>query len=526
MSILDSCRKLPATVPDLATRPRQLVFLTPLNSPLNDFLNEIHQIARFEPAIVERIDEDLDLYAKKKKLLRLADAQFLQGQTPDLPKLQLQLHELKLEEIELETGRPRTDAYVVYVFLMLRGFNGGCKDQQARLLLEESLTLKLWLEHLGLELPPASTLSDNLNAVSNATRGFIEQAQLRYIFEQGLDDFGKCFIDSTAVEANTDRPTDSTLMVKLIRRICALGGHLHRLGLPDMNQVGLEEQQEELRRMSQQILFLNGKARGQGRRQKLYFQLIRRVRRLRKRLLRDLEPVRQNLESRSDLLPSRRLMAQEAVSLLADDLQALEQSAKVCERRIMEEEKVPVDEKIISLSDPDAGFIVKGGWNSVVGYRPQLARSGSGFVTALVLPKGNAADSPQLVPMVKEQITNTGVIPSMVSVDDGYSSQDGRDGVLSLGVKVVSVSGAKGKKLIQAQQWKSQEYRRARAERSAIESLVFTLKGSFEFGEMMRRTQQNVLAEMLEKVLAYNIFQIIRVRKRLFELKEVQRAAA
>ena len=82
-------------------------------------------------------------------------------------------------------------------------------------------------------------------------------------------------------------------------------------------------------------------------------------------------------------------MAQEAVSLLADDLQALEQSANVCERRTMEEEKVPVDEKIISLSDPDAGFIVKGGWNSVVGYRPQLARSGSGFVTALVLPKGN-----------------------------------------------------------------------------------------------------------------------------------------
>ena len=36
---------------------------------------------------MERIDEDLDLHAKKKKLLRLADAQFLAGQTPDLPKL-------------------------------------------------------------------------------------------------------------------------------------------------------------------------------------------------------------------------------------------------------------------------------------------------------------------------------------------------------------------------------------------------------------------------------------------------------
>jgi hypothetical protein len=85
----------------------------------------------------------------------------------------------------LKTGRPRTDAYIVYLFLMLRGFNGGCKDQHARLLLEESITLRLWLEHLGLQLPPASTLSDNLNAVSNQTRALIHQVQLRYIFQQG-----------------------------------------------------------------------------------------------------------------------------------------------------------------------------------------------------------------------------------------------------------------------------------------------------------------------------------------------------
>jgi len=53
---------------------------------LNDFLNEIHQIACWEPSIVERIDQDLDLHAKKKQLLRLADAQFLAGQTPDFLK--------------------------------------------------------------------------------------------------------------------------------------------------------------------------------------------------------------------------------------------------------------------------------------------------------------------------------------------------------------------------------------------------------------------------------------------------------
>jgi hypothetical protein len=282
--------------------------------------------------------------------------------------------------------------------------------------------------------------------VSNSTRSLIHQVQLRYILHEGLDDFQKSFIDSTAVEANTERPTDSTILVRLIARVCTMGGNLHRLDLPDMKQIGLLEQQNELRRMSQQIDFLNGQARAEAKRKKLYFQLLRRVGRLRKRLLRDLELVRRNLEGRTDLPPSRRLKAEEALGLIAEDLAALEQATNVCQRRVMEQEKVPVAEKIISPSDSDASFIVKGGWNTVVGNRPQLARSGRGFVTALVLPRGNAADSPHLVSMVKEQITNTGVIPSTASADDGYSTQQGRDEVLGLGLKVVSLSGAKGKK--------------------------------------------------------------------------------
>src|ERR1700680_4898483 len=356
VSTLASCEGLSAIVPDLANRPRQLVFLTPIDSQLNDFLNEIHQIARFEPSIVERIDEDLDLHAKKKKLLRLADAEFLAGQTLDLPELQLQLRELQIDKIQLETGRPRTDAYIVYLFLMLRGFNGGCKDQHARLLLEESITLKLWLEHLGLELPPASTLSENLNAVSNQTRSLIHQVLLRSILQQGLDDFRKCFIDSTAVEANTERPTDSTILVRLIARVCTCGSNLHRLDLPDLNPIGLLEQQEELRRLSQQIHFLTGKARAGDKRKKVYFHLLRRARRLRKRLLRDLELVRRNLEGRPDLPPRRQIKGEEALCLIAEDLAALEQAANVCERRVMEQEEVPMAEKIISLLASDDAF--------------------------------------------------------------------------------------------------------------------------------------------------------------------------
>jgi hypothetical protein len=362
--------------------------------------------------------------------------------------------------------------------------------------------------------------------VSNQTRGLIHQAQLRYILQGSLDDFQKCFIDSTAVEANSERPTDSTLLIRLISRICTTGANLHRLDLPDMNPIGLSAQQQELRRYCQQIDFLQGKGRAEAKRRKLYFQLLRRVRRLRKRLLRDLESVCRKLEARTDLPPSRRLMSQEVLSLIAEDLRALEQAAQACERRIMGQEKVPVAEKIISLSDSDASLIVKGGWNTVVGYRPQLARSGGGFVTGLFLPRGNTSDSLHLLTMVNEQIANSGIIPSTVSVDDGYSSREGRAEVLALGPKVVSIAGAKGKQLTEAQQWNSRPYRQARAERSGMESLVFSLKEGFQFGALARRSHENVLAEMLEKVLAYNICQIIRSRKKLSEPEEIQQAAA
>jgi hypothetical protein len=85
--------------------------------------------------------------------------------------------------------RLRLAPYTVYLFLMQRGRDGGGKDQAARLLLEESMPLHCWLEDLGLTLPAASTLSDHLNAVSEATRDCIHKAQWRFIRAEQLDDF-------------------------------------------------------------------------------------------------------------------------------------------------------------------------------------------------------------------------------------------------------------------------------------------------------------------------------------------------
>ena len=138
------------------------------------------------------------------------------------PKLQLQLRELKLDSIELETGRPRTDAYIVYLFLMLRGFNGGCKDQHARLLLEESITLRLSLEHLGLELPPASTLSDNLQRGEQPDPW--SDSAGRLILRQGLDDLA-----GSRSRRNPGRSQPSTNSLPAPRTRPAISATVHLL---------------------------------------------------------------------------------------------------------------------------------------------------------------------------------------------------------------------------------------------------------------------------------------------------------
>ena len=86
--------------------------------------------------------------------------------------------------------------------------------------------------------------------------------------------------------------------------------------------------------------------------------------------------------------------------------------------------------------------------------------------------------------------------------------------MLEMGVKDISISGAKGKRLTDPDDWKSDVYRNARRERSAVESLMFTIKDGFEFGALGRRGLEAVREELLEKVLAYNCCRIILMRKR------------
>lgn len=480
--------------------PRPLLFLTPPDSDFARYLVEALGVAERHPEIVRRIDADLDAHAMGKKALRVADARWEANRSATLPGMET---DQPPTEMKLGVGRPRTPAWVVYLGLAVRGYQGGFKSCDTETLLLESLTWCVLLANRGCPAPRPGTLADLVNQVSNATRTFVLDAQIHDVLEASWDDFSQVQMDSTPVAGNSQWPNDSRLMVTLVQRVLHVGERLDRVGLPAFLLPPVAEWAKKMREHDKRINLGAGKPGAEQERRTRYQQVLGLARRAHRKLVAAVAGTRAALET-LDTRPSQRQRAEHVVKRLQTDVDNLRTVMTNCRARVEEGRHVPMAEKVLSASDADVGFIAKQGRDPVVGYKPQLARSGRGFVVGFELPRGNAADAPHLVPLFEQTVNRTHVIPMEVSVDDGYSSAAGHAEVLGWGVEVVSISGSKGKLITPEEDWESLEYAAARNHRSAVESLMFTIKHSFDFGRVARRGLEPVTAEMLEKILAYN----------------------
>lgn len=209
---------------------------------------------------------------------------------------------------------------------------------------------------------------------------------------------------------------------------------------------------------------------------------------------------------------------------LRRDLEDAAKMLEVARRRIEEDEQTPTTERVLSISDPHAAFITKGGRDPVIGYRPQICKSANGLIGYVEVPVGNAADSGKLIDAVWGWMRRTGRVPRLLSADDGYTSKENLRKAKELGVQKVSFSGSKGKKLHGHWDWWDEERMRAREERSAVESLIFTLKDNHDFGQLSRRGIKAVRAELLEDAIAHNFCRMAQLQAQ-GETEKIPKAA-
>jgi len=93
------------------------------------------------------------------------------------------------------------------------------------------------------------------------------------------------------------------------------------------------------------------------------------------------------------------------------------------------------NEKIVSLFEPHADIIVKGGRETQYGHKLNLTTGRSGMILDLVIEAGNPADSERFLPMLKRHIAVYGEAPRQGAADGGYASRHNLGEAKALGVR-------------------------------------------------------------------------------------------
>ena len=480
---------------------------------LRDILDKAAAVYNLHPEIERCILQDQEAAAIEKRKVRDADRRWILQHTDMLSDLFGEASVEEMAERPLGIGCPRMSPMLTFVFIVLRGTWGSVTDHPAQERLQDSITLLTFLDAHGLQLPARSTVHENLNVVSEQTLEMILAAQLTLAFDEGLDEFSRYFQDSTAVEANSRWPTDSGLLSRALHRAFHYGSKLGELGLPTFRRWTMPRWLRRVRRLDFEINTTCGKPDSAREIERMYREQVELADKLVGKLSGELDWVLRQY-SGEQMLPSKRAHCESVLGHIARDIEDAQIVVCNIEDRVFKGRKLKAWQRIPSLSDQSAALICKGDRVPVVGYRPQVVRSGNGLVAHLAVPEGNAADSGQLVESIDAAIRRTDCAPAEVSVDDGYASTAGLEALRELGVDRVSISGSKGKALTSAEDWESPEYQKARNDRSSVESLMFTLKFTVDFGRLRRRGIKAVRCELLEKVIAYNFARIVLLERR------------
>ncbi len=490
------------------------------DSELRDIALGMQDLMRFDANICRLIQADLDRSAQAWKKLRLVDAAESLSRTPALPGLPAMTVEsvrgIDLALLVLGDGRPRLlDAEATGVLYAMQGHLGSLTSKDAWDRLRDSRVVAAYFDGRGMSLPSRSAVHYATGCLSPETCNYILDAQLRLALADGLDDFASVTADSFSVWANTAWPTDSAMIHGLLRRAWLVATRLPKFGLSTFAPGWMQLWLDRLRTFDREIAFACGKPNSK-----------RKIRRLYERVFTRAEIVLDKLDGQFERLlpawadelsghePRRRARLEQWLDRMINDIADAARVVAYAAARVRENKSTPMSDKVLSLSDGSAAYIKKGDRQPVIGYKPQVMRSRNGFVTAFELQQGNLSDSARLVPLVKQHIGRTGRTPGCVSVDDGYSSKDNWNRVKGLGVAVVSINGAKGRKVIPEADWDSDQYRQARNDRSAVESLVFTLRFKFHLHVFARRGIENVQHEMYAKIIAHNLWRTALLRRR------------
>jgi transposase, IS5 family len=448
------------------TIPKQRRLFTPLvEDALSDELVEIDELIRLRPEWERWILQDLT-NRKEGRAKRGRE-----GMGPDLVlRLQFLKHRLDVSLRKL--------SQIVNNSVGFREFLGlGVEDRA----------------------PKRSTMQDNLAKVRPETWGkilksLVQSQELRE-FESG----DKQRVDATVVKTNIHPPSDSSLLWDGVRTLTRTMSQARAF----FAEVDFEDRSKQAKKLKAKIYW----ARRKEQRRPAYEALLNEVRFIdaqAERVIAALETVRVGSVQDGAL---RDVLASELRRYRGLTARVIDQT----ERRVLRGEKVPADEKLYSIFEPETDMIVK-----TKNQPPEFGHKvtftmGVHFVLDCVVERGNPADVTLAVRQVERQVELRGRAPGQVAFDGGYASAANLEKIKALGTKRCAFS--KGRGLTPVDMAGSRRtFGRLRNFRAGIEGKISWLKRDFGLGRCTWRSWPRFSSYVWSACFAANLSKLARLR--------------
>ena len=305
--------------------------------------------------------------------------------------------------------------------------------------------------------PSKSTLQTLISTIRPQTWEALQHCLLADAKERDVENGEMIRVDATTTDTAILEPSDSGLLYDSVRVMVRLLRAARAYG-----DVGFHNHQRKAKRRRYAIM----NARTNDRRRPLYASLLQ----VTLDTLGDLEEAYKVLQKQSDTQAWRAEVAHYRPLIM--------QVIRQTQRRVIDGERVPAADKIVSLFEPHTDIIVKGGRDVGYGHKLTLSGGASGLVLDVIVEEGNRADSVCLIPVVERHIVRYGQPPHDLAADGGYASAKNLADAKSLGVTHVAFHKRVGLS-VEAMAGDRWLYKKLRNFRAGIEAIISYLKRCF-----------------------------------------------
>jgi IS5 family transposase len=334
-------------------------------------------------------------------------------------------------------------------------------------LLADSLSLR---EFVGIGLseraPKRSTLQDNVVLIAPSTWEKILAGLSRSAEVKEHESGEKLRVDATVTETNIHTPSDSSLLWDGIRVLTRL---MKRAA--ESFGIDFEDESKAAKKLQRRIYY----AHAQAQREPAYRDLLAAAARVGERTRNTIDAL-ERVKVRAPEMQTTRAVLLKKLGHFRGLLRRVIDQTK---RRVLDGEKVPAHEKVLSIFEPETDMIVKRkNQPPEYGHKITLTGGASGIVLDCVIERGNPGDVTLALRQLERAKKLLGRAPRAAAFDGAYASQENLDGAKALGVEQCAFSKARGLSP-EDMAGSRRTWSRLRKFRAGIEATVSFLKNSF-----------------------------------------------